>query len=49
MVPAEGSVVDLLVRAKNKETGEPLKTHQIVAQVGGESLQDRHLMQHAQS
>lgn len=31
-VPAEGSVVDLLVRAKNKETGEPLKLHQIVAQ-----------------
>lgn len=34
VVPAEGSVVDLLVRAKNKLTGQPLKAHQIVAQVG---------------
>eukprot|EP00878_Enallax_costatus_P020682 GHUV01021871.1.p1 GENE.GHUV01021871.1~~GHUV01021871.1.p1 ORF type:complete len:448 (+),score=109.54 GHUV01021871.1:312-1655(+) len=32
VVPAAGSVVDLLVRAKNKETGRPLKIHQIVAQ-----------------
>lgn len=33
VIPAEGSVVDLLVRAKNRETGQPLKPHQIVAQV----------------
>jgi hypothetical protein len=33
VVPAEGSVVDLLVRAKDKQTGQPLKAHQIVAQV----------------
>ncbi|KAF8072353.1 D-xylose-proton symporter [Scenedesmus sp. PABB004] len=32
VVPAEGSVVDLLVRAKNKETGQPLQMHHIVAQ-----------------
>jgi hypothetical protein len=35
VVPAAGSVVDLLVRAKNKQTGQPLKAHQIVAQVRG--------------
>eukprot|EP00882_Tetradesmus_deserticola_P021759 GHRQ01023556.1.p1 GENE.GHRQ01023556.1~~GHRQ01023556.1.p1 ORF type:complete len:316 (+),score=147.96 GHRQ01023556.1:1689-2636(+) len=33
MVPAQGSVVDLLVRAKDKQTGQPLKAHQVVAQV----------------
>jgi hypothetical protein len=33
VVPAGGSVVDLLVRAKDRLTGQPLKTHQIVAQV----------------
>jgi hypothetical protein len=33
VVPAAGSVVDLLVRAKDKQTGQPLKAHQIVAQV----------------
>lgn len=33
VVPAAGSVVDLLVRAKNKETGQPFKMYQIVAQV----------------
>ncbi|WIA07921.1 hypothetical protein OEZ85_007399 [Tetradesmus obliquus] len=32
VVPAAGSVVDLLVRAKDKQTGQPLKAHQIVAQ-----------------
>eukprot|EP00775_Hariotina_reticulata_P005689 gene5689-5927_t len=32
VVPAAGSVVDLLVRAKNKETGQPFKMYQIVAQ-----------------
>ena len=31
-VPAEGSAIDLLVRARNKETGEALKAHHIVAQ-----------------
>jgi cytochrome P450 len=31
-MPHEGSLVDLLVRAKNKETGQPLLPHQIVAQ-----------------
>ncbi|KIZ05238.1 hypothetical protein MNEG_2718 [Monoraphidium neglectum] len=30
--PAEGSVVDCLVGARNKETGAPLRAHQIVAQ-----------------
>jgi hypothetical protein len=30
--PIPGSVIDLLVRARNKQTGEPFKTHQIVAQ-----------------
>jgi hypothetical protein len=33
VVPAKGSVVDLLVRARNKQTGQPLKPHEIVAQV----------------
>ena len=37
VVPAEGSVVDLLVRARDRQTGQPLKTHQIVAQVSGQS------------
>jgi hypothetical protein len=37
VVPAAGSVVDLLVRAKDKQTGQPLKAHQIVAQVGRQS------------
>ncbi|KAI8468880.1 MAG: cytochrome P450 [Monoraphidium minutum] len=31
-VPAQGSVVDCLVNAINKETGRPLKAHQMVAQ-----------------
>lgn len=40
-VPCERSAIDLLVRAKNKDTGASLKTHHIVAQansilVGGE-------------
>lgn len=34
VVPAQGSVVDLLSRARNKQTGEPLKPHEIIAQVG---------------
>eukprot|EP00882_Tetradesmus_deserticola_P030263 GHRQ01033963.1.p2 GENE.GHRQ01033963.1~~GHRQ01033963.1.p2 ORF type:complete len:489 (+),score=180.62 GHRQ01033963.1:1689-3155(+) len=38
MVPAQGSVVDLLVRAKDKQTGQPLKAHQVVAQVRGVAL-----------
>jgi hypothetical protein len=33
VIPAQGSVVDLLVRARNKQTGQPLKPHEIVAQV----------------
>lgn len=33
VVPAQGSVVDLLVRARDKQTGLSLKAHQIVAQV----------------
>lgn len=33
VVPAEGSVVDMLVRSRDKLTGQPLKPHQIVAQV----------------
>jgi hypothetical protein len=33
VVPAAGSVVDLLVRAKDRTTGAPLRASQIVAQV----------------
>lgn len=33
VVPAQGSVVDLLARSRNKQTGQPLKPHEIVAQV----------------
>jgi hypothetical protein len=33
VVPAEGSVVDMLVRARDKQTGQCLRPHQIVAQV----------------
>mgnify|MGYP001806807640 CR=1 FL=1 len=33
VVPAEGSVVDMLIRARDKQTGQLLKPHQIVAQV----------------
>jgi hypothetical protein len=35
VVPAQGSVVDLLARSRNKQTGQPLKPHEIVAQVRG--------------